>query len=73
MDERREDMINSRVTFLLKRTLSRYETGLGQMLPSQAPLLQLCLRGLRLKRDVEKKKKKKASTQSIAAHGRMRR
>lgn len=37
VDERREDMINSRVTFLLKRTLSRYETSLGQMLPSQAP------------------------------------
>lgn len=72
MDERREDMINSRVTFLLKRTLSRYETSLGQMLPSQAPpLLQLCLRGLRLKRDVKKKKEKKsfhAEHSSALAH-----
>lgn len=37
VDERREDVINSRVTFPLKRSLSRYETSLGQMLPSQAP------------------------------------
>lgn len=43
VEERRENMIKSRVTFLLKRTLSRYETSLGQMLPSQAPSRCSCV------------------------------